>query len=136
MITGDANIIHMIVKAGRAFRAVEDLDPEEEGAPLADWLRSGAEIGPAERELLADLVTGEWRRSRGAPNRKGPGHAESIEIVQYYSEVLKAKSVRKIAKYETSEKFGISERTVERYLEESEARDKAVRDALAALDKK
>lgn len=136
MATGDANLIQLVARAGRAFRACEGLDPVVEGAALAEWLRSGAEIGAVERELLAELVTGEWRRPQGAPKRKGAGHQDAIAIVQYYLQALNNSRGPKDAKHETANSFGISERTVERYLEEGDARNRSQDDAKAALDKK
>lgn len=74
MILSNSGITPLIVRAGRAVIAAKGKDPAIEGEELASWLRSGAEIGPAEREMLAELVTGVWRARKGAKKPTGAGH--------------------------------------------------------------
>jgi hypothetical protein len=64
-------ITPLIMRAGRAVIAAKGKNPAVEGEELARWLRSGADIGPAEREMLAELVTGVWRRVRGLETDRG-----------------------------------------------------------------
>jgi hypothetical protein len=130
--------MNMLVRAGRAFRAAQGKDPQIEGRDLAEWLRSGAEIGEAERELLAELVTGEWRQSKGRPNRPGPGSTRASEIVAFYTMRNDDLGPRltKQALHETAKKFGESDRTIERYLEEARSRCEAVARAKANVAKK
>jgi hypothetical protein len=121
-------ITPLVVRAGRAFTAAKGKDPAVEGAALADWLRSGAEIGPAEREMLAELVTGEWRNRKGRPERVGPGHPYAQAIVSDLEKRLREYQPKMAlaAKQDTAKAFGESVRTVERYLEESNERKKAL----------
>ncbi|MGJ8588800.1 MAG: hypothetical protein ACSHXW_11650 [Yoonia sp.] len=130
-------IAPMIVRAGRAFRAVEGKDPEAEGRELAEWLLSGAEIGPSEREMLAELVTGMWRQSKGRPERVGPGHPDARAVVDFYNRCNEKLGPRmtKVAKGQTADKFGISDKTVERYLTEARERSEAIQRAKAAAAK-
>jgi len=137
-MTNKPSIMNILVRAGRAFRAVEGKDPQIEGRDLAEWLRSGAEIGEAERELLADLVTGEWRQSKGRPNRPGPGSARASEIVAFYTrrnDDLGPRMTKK-ALHDTAQKFEESDRTIERYLEEARSLCEAVARAKANVAKK
>jgi hypothetical protein len=121
-------ITPLVVRAGRAFTAAKGKDPAVEGAALADWLRSGAEIGPAEREMLAELVTGEWRNRKGRPERVGPGHPYAHAILSNLENRLREYGPRMAlaAKQDTAKAFGESVRTVERYLEEAKAREQAI----------
>ena len=121
------HITDMVARAGRAFVAAKGKDPAQEGAALAAWLRSGAEIGPDQREALAQLVTGEWRR-KSKPMRPGPGHPYAQALVADLEERLQRYGQRKakVAKYETAEKFGESVRTVERYKQEADERQAAL----------
>ena len=64
-----------VLEAGRSFRAVQDKEPEISGENLAEYLRSEKPIGRGERELLAQLVTGEMRNS-SKPTRN---HARTIK---------------------------------------------------------
>jgi hypothetical protein len=60
-------ITPLIVKAGRSFVSAKGKDPAEEGAELAEFLRSDEPIGKEERDLLAQLVTGECRANWAGP---------------------------------------------------------------------
>jgi hypothetical protein len=67
----DIEFADAVRRAGRALTASKGQNPEEAGLALANLLRSGAELGPGEREMLAELVTGQWRRRVGPPSRAG-----------------------------------------------------------------
>jgi hypothetical protein len=59
--------MNMLVRAGHAFVAAEGKDPVLQGAELADYIRKG-NLDQGELELIAQLVTGYWRREQnGAP---------------------------------------------------------------------
>ncbi|MEI4261913.1 hypothetical protein [Roseovarius sp. D0-M9] len=59
---------NMLVRAGHAFVAAEGKDPTEAGAELADYIRKG-DLDQNELDLIAELVTGYWRREQnGAPH--------------------------------------------------------------------
>ena len=137
MIVSSQWITPLIIRAGRAFTAAKGKDPAIEGAELAEWLRSGAEIGPAEREMLAELVTGEWRNRKGRPDRKGPGHPVAKEIVDYYRRYREeyGPNVEEAAAQATAEKFSISISTVRSYDKERRERDAAIENAKARLPK-
>lgn len=122
------DLTNMVARAGRAFAAAKNKNPIVEGADLAAWLRSGANIGPEERELLAELVTGAWRANKGRPTRKGAGHADAQEIVTDLENRLHTygKNMSLAAKQDTAKKFNLSVRDVERYAQESSDRKKAL----------
>jgi hypothetical protein len=124
----DPNLTNMVARAGRAFVAAKNKSPRVEGADLAAWLRSGAEIGPQERELLAELVTGVWRANQGRPTRKGPGHAYAQAVVSDLENRLETygKNMSLAAKQDTAKSFNLSVRDVERYAQESNERKKAL----------
>jgi hypothetical protein len=131
------SITNIVFRAGRAFVAAKGKDPEVEGKALADWLRSGADIGENERELLAELVTGEMRLPKGRPPRKGPGHPEAQQIVTYYKGLLieygPGRSLA--AKQDTASHFGLKVRTIETYDQEARELSDAVKRAKANLEK-
>ena len=129
----DGQLLGFVMKAGKAFRAAKGQDPEVEGLDLANWLRSGAEIGEGERELLAELVTGEWRQRKGRPDRVGPGHPYAKAIVEFYLRCNEELGPRmtKIAKARTAGEFGESERTIDRYLTAARKRAEAIERAQA-----
>ena len=127
---GSSQVTSLVVRAGQAFIKAKGKDPEIEGKPLADWLRSGEQIGEMERELLAQLVTGEWRKLKGRPAVKGSGHSNVQDIAKRYRTLQAEYGPRKslAAKQDTAEEFSVSERTVER-------RDKEVRALTDAIAK-
>jgi hypothetical protein len=133
----DSQLIEFVLKAGGAFRAAEGKDPEVEGLDLANWLRSGAEIGEGERELLAELVTGKWGKRKGRPDRVGAGHPYARAIVDFYLRCNADLGPRrtKIAKATTAEEFGESVRTIDRYLKDARERAEAIERAKAAVAK-
>ncbi|MBR3370906.1 MAG: hypothetical protein IKG52_09765 [Rhodobacteraceae bacterium] len=129
MILSNQWITPLVVRAGRAFIAAKGKDPAVEGAALAEWLRSGAEIGPAEREMLADLVTGEWRDRKGAKPRKSPGHSRAKEIVADLNSRLQkyGPKMGEAARQDTANAFGISVRTLSRYMKEAKELEQAIK---------
>lgn len=124
-------ITPLIERAGRAFVAAKGKDPMVEGAPLAEWLRSGGEIGPNERELLAQLVTGDWLKRQGRPERKGPGHPDAVAIVSDYRRRVEEYGPKgeEAAAQDTAKEFGESTRTVRRYVQEAKERETTIRKA-------
>lgn len=123
-------ITGLVARAGRAFVAAKGKDPAVEGQALAEWLRSGAEIGPDEREMLAELVTGEWRARKGRPERKGPGTVYAMMLVADLEGRLKSYGPRRslAAKQDTAKRFGESVRTVERYKQDADERARMIED--------
>jgi hypothetical protein len=98
-------------RIGHAMAAKGE-DYETAGADLARYLRSDKPLGPEEREILAQLVTGELRRPRGRPP-KSPSNAEVVESsLQVRSNPSKAK---KDAIGANVKKLGKSWRTLERH---------------------
>lgn len=122
------NVAPMIVRAGHAFVAAKGKDPAEEGAKLAEFLRSDEPIGKEERELLAQLVTGNWRNRKGRPERFGPGHACAIALVSDYRRRIaeNGPNGEEAAAQDTAKDFGVKTRTVRRYAKETRDREKAV----------
>jgi hypothetical protein len=99
--------MNMLVRAGHAFVAAEGKDPTKEGAELAAWLRSGQPIDENERELLAQLVTGYWRR----PPSGRPRSTRQIQQIADAYQRRKAEYGRggaTAAKQDTAQEFGIS----------------------------
>lgn len=128
---GSSHITPLIVRAGRAFVAAKGKDPEIEGAALAEWLRSGAEIGEGEREMLAELVTGEWRERPGAKETT-PGTPIVKEVVAALRELVERGEKKEAAKMTVAGKFGISRATVERYEKITREREDAISKAKEA----
>ena len=120
--------VAFVARAGRAFVAAKGKDPESAGTALAEYLRSGQPIGAGEREMLAQLVTGEWRNRKGRPERAGPGHPYAVALVEDYRQRCAdyGSGGEEAAAQDTAAQFGESRRTVRRYAEEADARDSAV----------
>ncbi len=126
-------ITPLVVRAGRSFVAAKGKDPAEEGAALAKFLRSDAPVGPQERELLAQLVTGDWRNRKGRPERVGPGNPYAVALVSDYR--------RRVAEYgpkgeeaaaqDTAKDFGETTRTVRPYAKEAREREESHKKAQA-----
>jgi len=130
-------IIPLIVRAGRAFVAAKGKDPEIEGAALAEFLRSDEPIGQGERELLAQLVTGEWRMPKGRPERVGPGHPYAVAIVADYRRrrTEYGPKMETAAAQDTAKEFEVKPRTVRRYEQEARKREEALEKAKKKLAK-
>jgi hypothetical protein len=137
MISSNNWITPLIMRAGRAVIAAKGKDPAIEGEELARWLRSAADIGPAEREMLAELVTGVWRARKGARNRPGPGMSTAIALVADFEERLASYGARRVllAKGDTAALFGESVCTVERYHSDAKERREALDRAKSRLDR-
>lgn len=67
-----------------------------DGNDLAALLRSEMDLGLAEREMLAQLVTGEFQRSRGG-QPIGVGSSRIAPSLDLYFEILKTVKMEKIA---------------------------------------
>jgi hypothetical protein len=130
-------ITPLIVKAGRSFVSAKGKDTAEEGAELAEFLRSDEPIGKEERELLAQLVTGDWRNRKGRPERIGPGHAYAIALVSDYRRRIaeNGPNGEEAAAQDTAKHFGETTRTVRRYAKETRDREKAVEKAQVKVAK-
>ncbi|WP_294609349.1 hypothetical protein [uncultured Roseovarius sp.] len=126
-------IIGLVARAGRAFMAAKGKDPEIEGKPLAEFLLSDEHIGPYERELLAELVTGEWRRPKGRPKGVGPGHIYAVLLVSDYRRRVSeyGPNGEEAAAQDTAIKFGVSTRTVRSYVREARKREAAIKTEIA-----
>lgn len=127
----DHRLTALVARAGRAFVAAKGKDPEIEGAKLAEYLRSDAPLGAAEREVLAEFVTGHWRNRKGRPERLGPGHEYAIALVADYRRRISEYGPRreKVAAQDTAEEFGETARTVRRYYKEARDREAAIAEA-------
>ena len=122
-----SGIIELVARAGGGFIAAKGKDPAVEGAPLAKWLLSDAEIKPGDRELLAELVTGQWRRSRR--RSYGVGSERNQKILAFYHEREAHYGARQKynAKSDTEDKFGINRTTLQTLLREERERKDAVK---------
>jgi len=96
MISYDKEFFEALVDAGRSFRAVQGKDPEHYGSKLAQYLRSEKTLGQGERELLAQLVNGEWRNAHKHDN----GHSKRIK-----EEVGRIRSKKKCTWNQAVEEF-------------------------------
>lgn len=119
-------------RAGAAFVAAKGKDPTIEGADLAELLLSGAEIGPFEREMLAELVTGEWRRRPGEAGKARELHPEST-VVRMIVSSLRDKVAcgiqKEAAKLEVADSYNVSRSTVEKYEKMVLERETAIENA-------
>jgi len=119
-----SHFMDMIARAGRSFVAAKGKDTSIEGAPLAEWLRSGAEIGAYERECLAELVTGEWRSPTGRKEVTA-GQKVVVEVVKELRRRVSSGEKKEAAKLAVASQFGISRATVENYEKMTLERDQA-----------
>lgn len=133
-MSGWGEIFPLILRAGRAFVAAKGKDPTIEGAKLAEFLRSDEPLGADEREMLAQMVTGEWRSPKGRPERVGPGHQYAVAIVSdYRRRVLEyGPNGEEAAAQDTAAAFEESTRTVRRYAKEVRDRETAIANAQIA----
>lgn len=115
-------------RAARALRYTENRNPEIEGEPLAKYLRSNFPLGPAEREMLAELVVGNWRRH---PFGKivAAGQESVKEIVVEYRRLVSEGLPKTITKMDTAKFFKISVSKVEKYIKLIEDREAALQKA-------
>lgn len=132
MITYDANFADLIKRAGHAFVNAKGKDPAIEGSELAELLRSDAPLGAGERELLAQLVTGDLRR----PTKKQrPSWEIRQNIVNFYISRLINRGDEESAAIETAEQFKVSKSKVRAYRKEIRDREIANSTAKANLSK-
>lgn len=114
---GETIMAHAVRRTGTAWRHGKRDDPAITGAALAAALRGDpAHLGQGERALLADLVTGEWRRGVNRPS-KGAGHTRIAAVVEAFRKKIADGTPRKVAIEDTADEFKTSPRTVERYLD-------------------
>jgi hypothetical protein len=100
--------MNMLVRTGHAFVAAEGKDPAEAGAELADYIRKG-NFDDAELELIAQLVTGYWRREQNG-SRSVSRLQKKAAVDEYYkraAEYGRGHAAR--AKIEVAREFDITE---------------------------
>ena len=124
----DVGFFHAVVRAGRAFVAAKGKDPAKEGVALAELLRAGCPLGPGERDLLADLVTGEWRDRPGRKDVR-PGNQAVVDVVAELRRLEGEGCKKEAAKVQVAADFGISRATVENYEKMTNEREAAKRQA-------
>jgi hypothetical protein len=103
------SITHFVTaakRAGQAFAPASDKDPAVEGQALAEYLRSDSPLGKDERELLAQLVLGDWRKPPHRPTY-GAGSNRIMAIVAHYRQLVAGGMQKSKAKHKTGDKFGI-----------------------------
>lgn len=125
----DYHFAKAIRRAGAAFQAAKRKDPTIEGSDLAELLLSGAHIGQGEREMLAELVTGRWRRMAGEAGKAREIHPESdivTRIVSALREKVSNGVKKEAAKASVAEEFEVHRGTVERYEKMVVERENAV----------
>lgn len=124
----DGIFLPLVVQAGRAFVAAKGMDPSEEGKALAEFLRSNNPIGAGERELLAQLVLGEWRKMAGRPEITA-STPQVIKVVERLRELINQGWQKEAAKEQAAKEFKISLATVENYDRMIREREEAVAQA-------
>lgn len=121
---GETLLAHAVRLSGLAWRSGKDVDAETAGGALAGMLRDPAtRIGVGERNLLADLVTGELRRGVSRPP-KGAGRADITAVTAALRKQIDSGSLRKNALEDTARAFGLSVRTVQNYEAETKKRER------------
>lgn len=123
--TFDGDFFQMIIAAGHAFVAAKNGNPEEDGEPLAAFLRSEAPLGPGERELLAQLVLGDWRQRPGAKPVTA-SHPKVREAVSRLRELVDKGWKKEAAKVQVSKELKIGRSVVESYERKVIKREKAI----------
>ena len=94
-----------------------------EGQELAIILRSNEPLGTVERELLAQLVTGERSKPAGGQSKNYNDIMFEVTVAQYFKHRTEIDHIKKTAVYaECFEKFDISESTVRKYVKFHEGR--------------
>lgn len=120
-----------IALAGRAFVAAKGKDPENEGVELAKYLRADRPLSRAERELLAELVLGQWGSCAG----RRPVLAGSpivIEPVKRLRELVAKGWPKEAAKVQVADEFSISLSSVEGYEKLVKEREQKIEQAKPA----
>ena len=120
----DSTFFHLVRKAAHAFIAAKGKNPATEGKELADYLRSDAPLGPGERDLLAEMVAGEWRRRAGG-SRAALSPDKKQEAVRRLRSLVDGGMKKEAAKLQVAGEFGISRTTLEEIESESIERERA-----------
>lgn len=89
---------------------------------LAEMLRSDLPLGPGERSILADLISGKLAMSMGRP-QKGIGNAQIVEVVERYRK-LRLNTKEEVAALETAVSTGFSKSTIRRWYKDTIEREK------------
>ena len=111
---GEAVFSNLVARAGRAFVAAKGKNPAEEGAALAEYLRSSRPLGEDERESLAQLVTGDWRNPTGRKNVTA-SNPRVIKVVEALRKLVVDGCQIEAAKMQVASDFRVSRGTVENY---------------------
>jgi hypothetical protein len=115
--------MNMLVRTGHAFVAAEGKDPAEAGAELADYIRKG-NFDDAELELIAQLVTGYWRREQNG--RPGVSALQKTAAVdEYYKRAAEyGQGGAARAKDEVAREFDITESQLKHWITWANGRQK------------
>jgi len=117
--------MNAIALAGRAFVAAKGKDPIIEGAELAKHLLSDRPLSRGERKLLAELVTGEWRRPAGR-TQLTPSTPIVKDVVARLRWLKKEGWLTEAAKAQVSSEFGVKRSTIDSYEKMTVEREAAV----------
>jgi len=120
-MTNGANVTfrNAIVRAGKMIQ----FKYRSEGRELAEILRSNEPLGLGERELLAQLVTGEWCNTAGGQSHTYGDIMFAVTVSKYFKHRTKTDNIKKTAVYaECLEKFNVAESTVRKYIKLHEDR--------------
>jgi len=120
-----SKFINLVALAGNGFVAAKNKDPFYEGQLLADYLRSNKPIGKDERELLAQLVQGDWGRK---PGRRVVTPSTPIvkAVVERLRELIGEGWKKESAKAKVVEEFDVKRTTVDNYEKMVVEREKAI----------
>ncbi len=136
----DVDFRQAVMRAGRGFVKARDKKPEKEGAALAKYLNSDKPLSKAERSLLAELVTGEWRYPDPVKGQnmkvKTAGNAKVKKVVCRLRELMNEGVQKTAAKYRVKEELDVSISSVENYEKIVLQREKAVEKAKEDLGSK
>ena len=125
--TCEAGFMNAISLAGRAFVAAKGKDPTIEGAELAKRLLSDHPLSKGQRKLLAELVTGEWRRRAGR-TQLTPSTPIVKDVVARLRELKEEGWPIEAAKKQVSSEFGVKRSTIDSYEKMTLEREAAVED--------
>jgi len=120
-MTNGTNVtfLNAIVRAGKLIQ----YKYRSEGRELAEILRSNEPLGLGERELLAQLVTGEWCNSAGGQSKTYGDIMFAVTVSKYFKHRTETDNIKKTAVYaECFEKFNVAESTVRKYIKLHEDR--------------
>lgn len=121
-MTNKPSIMNILVRAGHAFVAAEGKDPVVQGAELAEYIRKG-NLDQGELELIAQLVTGYWRREQnGAP---GVSSSKKLNAVKAYKDRVRQckRGGAKKLKSEIADEFGITVSQLKNWITWANARE-------------